>query len=84
MRECSHSECPAMCICNMLLSSLCHAELLKSDWLEGWPGVFFFWQAGAVFRLSSCVTGKCYEIDFDMYVIYISCRFRFPAHNTRA
>lgn len=27
-----------MCICNMLLSSLCHAELLKSDWLEGWIG----------------------------------------------
>lgn len=27
-----------MCICNMLLSSLCHAELLKSDWLEGWMG----------------------------------------------
>lgn len=34
----SHYECPAMCICNMLLSSLCHAELLKSDWLEGWMG----------------------------------------------
>lgn len=40
MWQCSHSECPAMCICNMLLSSLCHAELLKSDWLEGWTGGF--------------------------------------------
>lgn len=26
------------CICNMLLSSLCLAELLQSDWLEGWKG----------------------------------------------
>lgn len=35
----SHCECRAVCICNMLLSSLSHAELLKSDWLEGWmPG----------------------------------------------
>lgn len=40
MWRCSHSECPAMCICNMLLSSLCHAELLKADWpgQDGWVG----------------------------------------------
>lgn len=36
----SHYECHTVRICNMLLSSLCHAELLKSDWLEGgWQGV---------------------------------------------
>lgn len=34
-----HSECTAMCICNMLLSSLCHAELLNLSRLEGWMRV---------------------------------------------
>lgn len=42
------SECPAMCICNMLLSSLCHAKLLKSDWLEGWMGGFWADRQGVV------------------------------------
>lgn len=52
----SHSECPAMCICNMLLSSLCHAELLKADWpgRDGWVG---FGQPGRKFvQKPKCVT----------------------------
>lgn len=48
MWQCSHSECPAMCICNMLLSSLCHAKLLKSDWLEGWMGGFWAYRQDVV------------------------------------
>lgn len=38
VRSQTESECPAMCICNMLFSLLCHAELLKSDWLERLKG----------------------------------------------
>lgn len=53
MWQCSHSECPAMCICNMLLSSLCHAELLKSDWLEGLDGRVSGRQARMLFTLHS-------------------------------
>lgn len=45
-------EGSAVCICNMLLSSLCHAKLLQSDLLEGWMGALGGLVRGLLMRYS--------------------------------